>query len=304
MGFSDQSSNIIDIQDVKIGHWQNPKARTGCTVIIFDKPNVASVHISGGAPGSQETDLLEPSSLVSNVNAILLTGGSAFGLAAASGVRRYLEEKGMGFKAGNHLVPIVPAGVIFDLAVGDSSIRPGPEEGYLACVYAKSPTVDFGRMGVGAGATVGKYLGMEKSEKGGVAGRQITTNDGVTISAILVNNCFGAIVDPENGKTIAGPKDDEGNPISYLEADPPPPAFGSTAIGVVVTDALLTKSDAKRVAMMAHDGLARTVSPSHTPYDGDMIFVVSTGVKRADVVKIGAWSAKMVERCMVDAVSD
>ncbi len=300
---ADPISPFEDMPGVKVGHWSDGDAKTGCTVILFDKSSVASVHVSGGAPGSSETDLLDPSCLVTSVDAILLAGGSAFGLQACAGVRRYLEEKGRGFNAGGHLVPIVPAAVIFDLAFGDGSIRPGANEGYMACENAESSSMGEGAIGAGTGARVGKYMGMEKSAQGGFAVRGARLGDGILVGACMVANCYGAIVDPDTGKTVAGPVDKEGNYISYLLADPPPPPFGATAIGVVVTDARLSRADLKRVAIMAHDGLARSVYPSHTPFDGDMIFAVSVGDKKGDIAKIGAWAAKLVERSIVGAVT-
>ncbi len=294
---------LIDLPGVSVGHYSDSIAQTGCTVVMFDKSSTASVCVTGGAPGTQETDLLDPSCLVAGVDAILLTGGSAFGLEAAGGVRRYLEEKGRGFNAAGKLVPIVPAAVIFDLATGDGAIRPGLKEGYKACLNSESPSREEGPVGAGTGACVGKYMGLDKCAKGGLASRVLTMKSGVSVGAIMVANCYGAVTDPRSGKMIAGPKGDTGEPVHYLEAEPPEPQFGSTAIGVVVTDAYLSKADAKRVAIMAQDGLARTVAPSHTPYDGDTIFVVSTGEKKESVSKIGAFSAYLVEQCMVAAVS-
>ncbi len=295
-------SSLSEIDGVQVGHWTDPVARTGCSVVMFDEPAVVSVHVSGGAPGSQETDLLASSRLGAKVDAILLTGGSAYGLAAASGVRKYLEEKGRGFKADDNVVPIVPAAVIFDLAIGDGSVRPGPDEGYAACINAQSNLEDEGRVGAGAGATVGKYMGREHSHDGGTATYgQVVDND-VFIGAIMVANCYGAVIDPDDNHKFAGPVDDHGAPARYLENKIAPPDFGSTAIGVVVTDAGLTKSDAERVAVMAHDGIARAVYPSHTPYDGDMIFVASIGSKKMEISRVGAWSAHMVERAIVSAV--
>ncbi|VAX20609.1 hypothetical protein MNBD_NITROSPINAE02-1504, partial [hydrothermal vent metagenome] len=160
-------SSLADMRGVKVGHWSDSGAKTGCTVILLDKPCVASVHVSGGAPGSSETDLLDPSCLVTSVDAILLTGGSAFGLEACAGVRRYLEEKGRGFNAAGRLVPIVPAAVIFDLAQGDGAVRPGSKEGYMACQGARSSCAEEGAIGAGTGAMVGKYMGMENSSQGG-----------------------------------------------------------------------------------------------------------------------------------------
>ena len=295
-------SCLSEIAGVRVGHWTDPVAKTGCSVVMFDQSAVASVHVAGGAPGSQETDLLDSSRLGAKVDAILLTGGSAYGLSSASGVRRYLEKQGRGFKAGDKVVPIVPSAVIFDLATGDGSVRPGPDEGYSACVDAQNATSANGNIGAGTGATVGKYMGYEHSHDGGLATYGATVDDGVQIGAIMVANCYGAVRDPNNKQKFAGPLDSAGVPQKYLENKIAPPDFGSTAIGVVVTDAYLTKSDAERVAVMAHDGIARCVYPSHTPYDGDMIFVVSVGSKKMEVSRAGAWSAHMVQKAIVSAV--
>lgn len=291
------------MQGVNVGHWHDPAAKTGCTVVMLDHSCPASVHTAGGAPGSQETSLLDPASTVMGIDAILLTGGSAYGLSAASGVRRYLEDKGRGFKVADKAVPIVPAAVIFDLLTGDGLVRPGEEHGFAACVDAENRSDKQGPVGAGAGATVGKYMGMAQSSPGGLASLSMKADNDVTVGALMVANCYGQVVDPQTGNVVAGPRLKTGEFQNYLDADPPPPSFGATAIGVVATDARLTKAEAKRVAVMAHDGLARSVYPSHTPYDGDMIFVVSTGEKEIEIARLGAWSALMVERAMVAAVS-
>ncbi|MBI5816583.1 MAG: P1 family peptidase [Nitrospinae bacterium] len=287
---------------VRIGHWSSETCATGCTAVVFEKSSPASVHVAGGAPGSQETDLLEPSRLVAGVDAIVLTGGSAFGLAAAAGARRYLEEKGRGFSAGGIKVPIVPAAVIFDLVEGSGGKRPGPDEGYAACVASERQDFRDGRIGAGTGATVGKYMGLDKRSPGGLACRMVTMEDGVTAGAVMVVNCYGAVTDPQSGKIIAGPRDEKGGFIPYLGSSAPSPDFGNTVIGVVFTDAALTKAELQRTAVMAHDGIARAVNPSHTPYDGDMIFAVSVGERKGDVCRIGAWFSKLVEECVAGAV--
>ncbi|VAX16909.1 hypothetical protein MNBD_NITROSPINAE03-1569 [hydrothermal vent metagenome] len=297
------SSRLSDLTGVSVGHWSDLAAKTGCTVVMLDRSCVASVYSAGGAPGSQETALLDPVNTVTGVDAIVLTGGSAYGLSASSGVRRYLEEKGRGFQIADKVVPIVPTAVIFDLLTGDGSTRPGPQQGFSACVDAENPSSTQGAVGAGAGATVGKYMGMDQSAPGGLASLSMKVDNDVTIGALMVANCYGQVVDPQTGKVVAGPKPKTGEFQDYLESNPPPPSFGATAIGVVVTDAHLTKAEAKRVAVMAHDGLARSVYPSHTPYDGDMIFVVSTGEREMEIARLGAWSAFMVERAMVTAVS-
>jgi len=260
------------------------------------------VHVAGGAPGSQETDLLDPSCIAPGIDAIVLAGGSAFGLEAASGAREYLEEKGRGFRASGTRVPIVPAAVIFDLATGDGSVRPGAREGYSACVASEHPDRREGLVGAGAGATVGKYMGLDKCSAGGLASRSVLADDEISIGALMVANCYGSVIDPQTATTVAGPGGAEDS-HGYLASKTTPPSFGATAVGVVVTDTGLSKADAKRVAIMAHDGLARAVSPAHTPYDGDMIFVVSTGDKQMEIARLGAWAAYMVERTIIAAVT-
>lgn len=303
MNLPDPFSRLIDVPGVRVGHYTDNASRTGVTAVIFGKSSIASVHVAGGAPGSQETDLLDPSCIVGGVDAIVLTGGSAFGLSTAGGARKYLEERGRGFPVGPHRVPIVPAAVIFDLSEGEPA-KPGPEEGYKACVDSEKPSRDEGFVGAGTGATVGKYMGIENRARGGLASRSVIAEYGVSIGALMVVNSYGAIVDSSTGQIIAGPRSGDGDFVSYFDAPAIPPGFGSTAIGVVVTDCLLTKADAKRVAVMAHDGLARAVNPCHTPYDGDMIFVVSTGDKRMETARLGAWAARLVEACVVASITD
>lgn len=295
-------SRLADVPGVKVGHWTDGRAGTGATVVMFDRLSPASVHVIGGAPGSQETELLNPCRTAPGVDAILLTGGSAFGLAATDGARRYLEERGRGFKVGAHSVPIVPSAVIFDLAVGDGAVRPGPEEGYAACENAENGDMREGAVGAGTGARVAKYMGMEKSLPGGLASRSVRLEDGTRVGALMVVNAFGAIVDPATGEVIAAPAGADGEPVDYLSSNAPPSSFGATIIGVVATDADLTKAEAKRVSVMASAGLARTVSPAFTPYDGDMIFTVSTGRGRAGAARVGAWAARLVEECVTAAV--
>ncbi|MGK7344633.1 MAG: P1 family peptidase [Candidatus Nitrospinota bacterium M3_3B_026] len=295
-------SRLADVPGVKVGHWTDRRAGTGATVVTFDRLSPASVHVAGGAPGSQETELLDPSRSVPGVDAILLAGGSAFGLAAADGARRYLEERGRGFKVGSYTVPIVPAAVIFDLAVGDGAVRPGPEAGYAACENAESGGRHEGDVGAGAGARVAKYMGMEKSLPGGLASRSVRLEDGTMVGALMVVNAFGAIVDPATGDVIAAPRGADGKTVDYISSKVSPPSFGNTCAGVVVTDAALTKAEAKRVSVMASAGLARAVTPAFTPYDGDMIFTVSTGSGRAGTARVGAWAARLVEECVTAAV--
>ncbi|MDH4184771.1 MAG: P1 family peptidase [Nitrospinota bacterium] len=297
----DPSSRLSWLPGVKVGHWTHPAGATGCTAIILDKLRPASVHVAGGAPGSQETDLLRPGMLVGALDAIMLSGGSAYGLDTAGGARRYLAEQERGFDAAGWKVPIVPAAIIFDLPTS-GGVKPGAEEGYLACQAASLASPAEGLVGAGAGATVGKYLGRQSASPGGLASRAASL-EGVSIGALVVANCFGAVWDPVSNLMIAGPRDGSGRPLDYLASPPSPPAFGATALGVIVTDAHLDPASAMRVAMMAHDGWARCVRPSHTPYDGDLIFVVSTGDKKIELARLGAMAAWLIERTTLAAVT-
>ena len=297
----DHSSRLSQVPSVAVGHYTHPQRPTGCTAIVFGRSCVASVHVGGGAPGTQETDLLRPGMLVGNVDAIMLSGGSAFGLDTAGGARRYLAQRGRGFNAGGYAVPIVPAAVIFDLPSSGGEGMPGVEEGFLACQASEKQDPQEGAVGAGAGATVGKYLGRGQGAPGGLASRMIT-EAGVAIGALVVANCYGSVWDPLTNAMAAGPRGDDGKPVDYLQTQSIQPVFGATALAVVATDAMLDQAQAQRVAMMAHDGWARCVRPSHTPYDGDVVFVVSTGEKKMELARLGALAAWLVERTTLAAV--
>ncbi len=252
---------ITRVQGVRVGHWTDRAGATGCTVVIPPPGTVGSGEVRGGAPGTRETDLLRPGMLVQEVHAVLLTGGSAFGLAAADGVVRWLEERGIGFDAQLARVPIVPAAVVFDLAVGDPKARPGPDAGYAAC-EAASDEVPEGRVGAGTGATVGA-----DHAPGGV-GTASVSDEGAMVGALAVVNAYGAVVD-DDGRPVAGEVPDP-------DAAPAWPGT-STVLGVVATDAGLSKERAHLLAVAAHDGLARAVRPAHTMWDGDTVFTLATG---------------------------
>jgi L-aminopeptidase/D-esterase-like protein len=273
------------VEGVRAGHWSDPVARTGCTVVLCPPGTVGSGEVRGGAPGTRETDLLRPGMLVHHVDAILLTGGSAFGLAAADGVVRWLEERGRGFETGVARVPIVPAAVLFDLGVGDASVRPGPEEGYAACQEASEEPAE-GAVGAGTGATVAKLHGPARARPGGL-GMALAAEDGVTVAALAAVNAFGEIVS-EDGAILAGalPGDDE----------EVPPRPTNTTIVVVATDAELSRERAHLLAVASHDGLARAVRPAHTMWDGDTVFTLATG-------KIDA-PQPLLERLAEDVVAD
>lgn len=306
IGTTVNGGSITDVAGIAVGQAQDSAARTGCTVILCGpRGAVAGVDVRGAAPGTRETDLLRPDNLVERVHAITLTGGSVFGLDAACGVVRYLEERGVGFKTGSASVPIVPGAVIYDLAVGDAGVRPDHRMGYQACTLASGRPVQEGRVGAGAGATVGKILGLGLASPGGVGTASFRLPNGVTVGALVVVNAFGDIVDPENGLVIAGAHRPDksgwldtsdalrkGTPIAASLAE-------NTTLAVVATNAMLTKAQAQRLAAAAHDGMARAIRPAHTMYDGDTAFALSIGNEKADLTVIGDLAAAVVSRAIV-----
>ncbi|MBM4405113.1 MAG: P1 family peptidase [Chloroflexi bacterium] len=303
---------ITDVAGIRVGHWTDAKALTGCTAVLCERGAVAGVDVRGAAPGTRETDLMRPGTLIERVQGILLTGGSAFGLDAAGGVMAWLEERGAGFKIGTWSVPLVGAAVIFDLALGDGSVRPGAKQGYAAAKGAKDGPVAEGNVGAGAGATVAKMLGPAALVKGGLGTASKRLGDGTVIGAIVVVNAGGEIVDPKSGKTVAGPRKAKSkgfeSTMALLQAKrSAPPPGGNTTIGVIATDAQLTKEQANKVAQMAQNGLAMAVRPAHTMFDGDTIFVMATGERkqrtnRSDVTVIGATAAEVTAEAIVRAV--
>ena len=305
------NSAITDVAGIKVGHFTDSRRPTGCTVILVEDSAVAGVDVRGAAPGTRETDLLDPVNTVQAVHAIVLAGGSAFGLDAATGVVRYLEERGIGYNVGVAKVPIVPAAILFDLGVGDARIRPDAEAGYKACKAASSNSPAEGNVGAGAGATVGKLFGMSRAMKSGIGTSSIKLESGVTIGAIVAVNAVGDVFDPSIGKPIAGARTKDGKSLvnsmaAILKGEPLPPLLAGTAttIGVVATDAVLTKAQAAKVAQMAHDGLARAINPVHTAADGDTIFALATGKssKPGNVTLVGALAAEAMSRAIVRAV--
>ena len=279
-------SRLTDVGGLRVGHWTDAQAATGCTVVLCPPETVASGEVRGGAPGTRETDLLRPGMLVEHADAVVLTGGSAFGLAAADGVVRWLEERGRGFDAGVARVPIVPAAVVFDLDAGDPGVRPGPDQGYAAC-EAASEEVPEGSVGAGTGATVGKLLGRDRAVKGGL-GTSSVSEEGVTVGALAVMNAVGAVVD-DDGVPLAG---------SLPEAEETTPPFGNTTLAVVATDARLSRERAHLLAIAAHDGLARAIRPAHTMWDGDTVFTLATGAVDAQQPLL----ERLAEDALVDAV--
>ncbi len=301
-------NDITDIPGIRVGHDTHLEAGTGCTVILCDTPAIGGVDVRGGAPATRETDLLRPMHLVDSVHAIVLTGGSAFGLDAASGVVRYLEEQQIGYDVGVARVPIVPAAAIFDLAFGSATIRPDAEAGYRACQQASAEATQQGNVGAGTGATVGKMLGPAFAMKGGLGSASTALADGTLVGALVIVNAFGNILDPQTQQVIAGgrpPLSTEG----VLDSANP---FGSTTIAVVATNASLTKEEVNKVAQMAHNGLAQVIRPAHTLFDGDTVFALALGPREQrhidlatnayQVSMIGAAAAKVLAQAIVNGV--
>ena len=298
---------LTDVPGIKVGHWTDLNAATGCTVVLCPQGAVAGVDVRGGAPGTRETDLLDPTCTVEKVHAVLLSGGSAFGLAAADGVMRWLEERGIGFDVGVARVPIVPAAILFDLGIGSPTIRPTAASGYAACEAAAEGAVAQGNVGAGTGATVGKSLGFRQATKGGLGTASCQIEGGVIVAALVAVNAVGDVVDPRTGRIIAGARKvgggfagesawaDSKKSIADL-------ALQNTTIAVVATNARLSKAGATKVAQMAHDGLARVIRPAHSPMDGDTVFALSLGDKESNVGRIGAVSADVLAEAVINAV--
>ena len=277
------AGSITRVAGIEVGHFTDTRRPTGCTAILARQGAVAGVDVRGAAPGTRETDLLHPSNLVEQVHAIVLSGGSAWGLDAASGAMRWLEEHGVGLDVGIGRVPIVPAAVLFDLLVGDMRVRPDAAAGYAACEAASTADPAEGNVGAGTGAALGKIFGIQRAMKGGIGTASVTV-DGVTVGALIACNALGDVIDPDTAQVIAGARTDDGLRLrdtrrALLRGDPPQPLLAgtNTTIGVVATDAVITKVQAHRLAVAAHDGLARSINPVHTMSDGDTLFSLGTG---------------------------
>lgn len=311
----DGRDGITDVPGIRVGHWTNRRAATGCTAILCPPGTIAGVDVRGAAPGTRETDVLRPGNLVEEAHAVLLSGGSAFGLDAAGGVMRYLVEQGIGFEAGDVRVPIVPAAILFDLAVGRPT-WPDADAGYRAAARATSGRVAEGSVGAGTGATVAKLAGRTRAVKGGIGTASERFGSGVTVGAIAAVNAAGAIRDPRNGEFVAAPLADDGGFIDVEEliregtasaqvttevtAEPT-----NTTLAVIATNAALTKTQATRLAVVAHDALARTTWPAHRPNDGDVIFTLATqdqAVSGAEYAAIEAIATLALERAVLRGV--
>ena len=303
-----QSMNLIDIPGIRLGNAQNMTAATGCTVILCPAGATAGVDVRGGAPGTRETDLLKPENLVEKIHGLVLAGGSAFGLDAASGVMRYLEENEVGFDVGVARVPIVSAAVLFDLPCGDARVRPDQAMGYQACVNSEHDEFLLGTVGAGTGATVGKVFGMERAMKGGLGAHCVKIGE-LILGAIVAVNCLGDVINPTTGQIVAGAM--QMNPFKFLDSETGMlqqcgqtgnQFAGNTTIGAIIGNANLTKAQATKVSSMAHDGYARTMRPAHTLLDGDTIFTLSVGGVDADVSAVGVLAAKAMERAVLVAI--
>ena len=309
---------ITDVPGIQVGHAHDIEAITGCTVVLCPQGAVGGVDQRGGAPGTRETDLLRPMHLVEKVHGVLLSGGSAFGLDAATGVVRYLEEQGVGFDARVAKVPIVPAAILFDLDIGRADIRPDAAMGFLACQNASTNSPEEGNFGAGMGATLGRILGSAGAMKSGIGTASHDLGGGAFVGAIIAVNPFGDVVDPKSGEILAGARPAKLGPMRFggdgQFADTMEvmkgmagklvlkfASRGNTVIGVVATNAQLTKEEVNKVAQMAHDGIARAIRPAHTMLDGDTLFALSTGGKSVDVNIVGAYAAEVVAAAIVNA---
>lgn len=312
-------NSITDVPGIEIGQAQDTEALTGVSVVICRKGAVGGVDQRGGAPGTRETDLLNPINLVEKVHAIVLTGGSAFGLDSATGVMKYLEEQKIGFDTGVAKVPIVPAAVIFDLALGRADIRPNAEMGYKAASSASTEKMEEGNAGAGTGASVGKLFGNAGAMKSGIGTASMDIGGGIIVGAVAVVNAYGDVINPQNNQIIAGARTTKVGPLSLGTTEYFADTLSTmktlagrmiegfamhsnTVIGVVATNAKLSKAEANKMAQMAQDGLARTIKPAHTMVDGDTIFALSTGQNKADVSLVGAFAAEVFAQACLRAV--
>lgn len=302
----EHNGTLTDVAGVRVGHFTSTRRLTGCTVVLFDNGATGGVDVRGSAPGTRETDLLHPLNTVQSVNAFVLAGGSAFGLDAASGVMRFLEEHGTGYRVGSVVVPIVPAAIVFDLHVGDGKVRPDAQAGFEACRAASSGPVSLGNVGAGAGATVGKFFGAKYAMKGGLGSSSLRLEGtDLTVGAIVAVNAVGDILDHRTGQILAGARRDEGGfrntsaAIGRGENTMFNKGANST-VAVIATNARLTKVEANKMAAMAHDGFARAINPVHTMADGDTVFAAATGASaaKADVTTLGSLGAE----CMAQAI--
>ena len=302
--------SITDVPGIEVGHFTDTRRPTGCSVVICRNSATGSVSVRGASPGTRETNLLDPTSRVEQVHAVLLSGGSAWGLGAASGVMQWLDEQGIGMNVGMCRVPIVPAAVLFDLALGDSTIRPSAQDGYIASMNASTRNTEQGNVGAGAGATVGKLYGIHRAMKGGIGTASVTVGK-ITVGALVACNALGDVIDPNTGALIAGARYENSKQLcdarnSILLGSPPLPIISgtNTTIGVIATDAKLNKIQTHLLSQIGHDGLARSINPVHTLYDGDTLFALATGesTEPVDMTVLCVMAAEAVANATVQAV--
>jgi L-aminopeptidase/D-esterase-like protein len=299
---------LTDIPGVRVGHISDFEAITGCTAILVEGGAVAGVDIRGSATGSQELNVLSPLHITPHIHGICLAGGSAFGLEAASGVRNYLEEHGTGFAFGGARVPIVPAAILFDLGIGKPAVRPTREMGYAAAKAATTDAVVEGSVGAGTGATVGKLRGLAQSMKGGIGSFTVKLGSNVLVSALVATNAYGDVIDPKTSKVVAGARKSK-EALDFINATEAirngvrlSPPTGNTTLGVIATNARLTKAQATRLAALAQHGMVRAISPVHTVGDGDLVFAMSVGTETADFVSLGVAAADAVGEAILRSV--
>ena len=304
------AGSITRVAGIEVGHFTERRRPTGCTVVMARAGAVGGVDVRGAAPGTRETDLLDPCKLVEKIHAIVLAGGSAWGLDAATGAVRWLEEQGVGLDVGVGRLPLVPAAVLFDLLVGDMRVRPDAAAGYAACAAASSADPAEGNIGAGAGASVGKLFGMARAMKGGVGTASVTV-DGVTVGALIACNAVGDVIDPDSGNILAGARTADGLQLldsrrALLRGELAQSVLPgtNTTIGVVATDAVISKTQAQRLAVAAHDGLARSINPVHTQLDGDTLFTLGTGAagKNPGMLLLATMAAEATARATLRAV--
>jgi L-aminopeptidase/D-esterase-like protein len=305
------TNSIVDVPGFLVGQVDDPKGMTGCSVVLAPPGTAGGLDQRGGAAGSRQLDPLGPLHIVEEVHAVLLAGGSAFGLEAATGVARWLEEHDIGFDVGVARVPIVPTAILFDLGLGEGRVRPDAAMGYASCRAASDKAPRQGNAGAGMGATAGKLLGPQWGMKSGIGSVSRDLGNGLVVGALVAANPLGNVVDPASGAVLAGVRDPAGQGFADLgqvlrqRLEAGVPRFGpaeNTVIGVVATNGTLTKRDCSRVAQMAQDGVARAVRPAHTMFDGDTLFVLASGERPVDPTVIGAVAADLVAEAIVRAV--
>jgi len=304
------NSTLTAVNGLKVGHHTLAERPTGCTVVLAEAGAVGGVSVRGAAPATRETDLLDPTKMVQQIYGVVLSGGSTFGLESAGGVLKFLEDRQIGVAFGGLRIPVVPGASIFDLGVGDGKIRPTADCGLRAAQAANANPVQEGSIGAGAGATLGKYLGMERAMKSGVGSAAATLADGTTVAALAVANPLGDVIDPDTGRTIAGVRSQNGNALADVRQlirsqRARPPGGGNTTIGVIATDARLSKAQANHLAQLADDGYARAIWPVHSIADGDTVFALATGTHAGepDMLMLGAIAADVMSKAVVRAAT-